>query len=58
MFREIGGLGGYGDEVAMTRDSREILIGSEQGKSVLTACSRNEAIDGAGIDSLRATKGL
>ncbi len=58
MFREIGELREYGDEVAMMGDSRKIFVGREQGKSVLTACSRNTAIDGAGIDSLRAAKGL
>jgi hypothetical protein len=51
-------LGRYGDEIAMTGNSHKVFVGGEQRESVLTACSGNQEIDGAGIDSLRAAYGL
>ena len=36
----------------MTGDAGEVLIGSEQGKSVVTAGSGNQEVDWTGINSL------
>jgi hypothetical protein len=36
----------------MTGDAGKVLIGSEQGKSVLTAGCGNQEVDWTGIDSL------
>lgn len=41
----------------MTGDAGEVLIGSDQGKSVLTASCGNQEVDWTGIDSLRTADG-
>lgn len=35
----------------MTGNFHEVFVGGEQRESLLTACSCNQEIDGAGIDS-------
>jgi len=37
-------LSGYCDQIAMAGDTGEVLVGSEQRESMLTACRRNEEI--------------
>jgi hypothetical protein len=36
----------------MTGNSDKVFVGGEQRESMLTACSRDQEIDGAGIDSV------
>ncbi len=40
------------DEIAMAGNAGEVFIGSEQGKSVLTAGCGNQELNWTGIDSL------
>lgn len=54
-FQAQASLIGQGDEITMIGDSREVLVGREQRKSVLTTCRGNQEIDWAGVDSFNAT---
>jgi hypothetical protein len=42
----------------MTGNSHKVFVGSEQRESMLAACSRNQEVDRAGINSLSSAYGL